>query len=155
MFAEFGKVYGPLTYLKAMNKSLLVLNTFEVAQDLLDSGKRGQIYSDRPHLHFAGDIVGKSICFHSVRKDLSESSLGFDEGTAFMSFGPTWRKHRRFLKHALNLTTIKRDYAALQERKAYEYVRSLLENPEDFMQAIKRCVMSVVRVYAPLSYGPK
>lgn len=61
-FAEFGKLYGPLTFLKAISKPLLVINTFEVAQDLLD--KRGHIYSDRPHLHFAGDIVGmsSSVC---------------------------------------------------------------------------------------------
>lgn len=58
-FAELGKKHGPLTFLKAISKPLLILNTFEAAQDLLD--KRGHIYSDRPHLHFAGDIVGTYV----------------------------------------------------------------------------------------------
>lgn len=43
---EWAKQYGPLTFLTAMGRSVLVINSPEVAKDLLD--KKGQIYSDRP-----------------------------------------------------------------------------------------------------------
>ena len=49
-----------------------------------------------------------------------------------------WKKHRKFLKHALNPIAVKRDYSVLQERKAYQYCLSLMEKPAEFLEAIKR-----------------
>lgn len=106
-----------------MGNHILVINTYEAATELLD--KKGHIYSDRPHLPFAGEMVG------------------FDETTAFIYFNPMWKKHRKFLKHALNPKSIKQDYSMLQERKAYEYLQVLLDRPKDFLEAIKRYVKSI------------
>jgi len=39
---------GPLVYLKVGGRDILVLNTHQVAADLLD--RRGHIYSDRPRM---------------------------------------------------------------------------------------------------------
>jgi hypothetical protein len=54
---SMGKEYGPLTYLKILNRSVLVLNSHEAAKDLLE--KRGKIYSDRPHSVMFSELVGK------------------------------------------------------------------------------------------------
>lgn len=137
-FSKYVSQYGPLTRtshppplshvissivitdLSILGTRILIINSYDEATELLD--KKGHIYSDRPELPFAGQLVG------------------YDENTAFCYFNPTWKKHRKFLKHALNAKVIKQDYASLQEKKAYEYVQVVLERPADFLEAIKRYV---------------
>ena len=46
--ADFVLNTGPLVYLTVGGQGILVLNTHQVAADLLD--RRGHIYSDRPRM---------------------------------------------------------------------------------------------------------
>jgi hypothetical protein len=55
--AEWGKKYGPLTYLNAGGQPLLFINSHKAAVDLLE--KRGQIYSDRPAFTMCGELLGE------------------------------------------------------------------------------------------------
>lgn len=51
-YAELARKYGDLVYLKVFGKSILIVNSYELAHELFD--KRGSIYSDRmvtPMLH--------------------------------------------------------------------------------------------------------
>ena len=64
IFAEWGKKYGPLTYINVAGQPILVINSHRVALELLE--KRGQIYSDRMYSVMARELVGKSIRFTLV-----------------------------------------------------------------------------------------
>ncbi|KAJ6472477.1 cytochrome P450 [Mycena sanguinolenta] len=46
VFHQWAKTYGPIMHLKVFGRSLIILDSYQAAVDLLD--KRGLIYSDRP-----------------------------------------------------------------------------------------------------------
>lgn len=55
---------GDLTFMSALGKTVLVLNTYEAANDLL--GKR-MAYMDRPQFVMAGELMGlNQVCFIST-----------------------------------------------------------------------------------------
>ncbi|KAG8907298.1 hypothetical protein FRB99_004747 [Tulasnella sp. 403] len=131
-FTEWGKIYGPIVYVSVFGRSTLILNTYQVARDLLD--KRGQIYSDRPRL-FAGKVFRAS-----------------ETGTVFAPFGPTWRKHRRFLNQVLNPSSVRREYSSLQTRKTLEYILTILDRPDTFYTSIRRMTGESVCQFAYGAY---
>lgn len=54
-FTEWAKQYGEIYHLQAGPQSLIVLNSAEVADELLS--KRAKNYSSRPPAHVAFDLV--------------------------------------------------------------------------------------------------
>ncbi|KAG6883715.1 hypothetical protein C0993_004337 [Termitomyces sp. T159_Od127] len=62
--AELGKIYGDVVYMEVFGKPFALLNN-QGAIDLLD--KRGQLYSDRPHLPMAADFSGMADLIPIVR----------------------------------------------------------------------------------------
>ncbi|KAF7342910.1 Cytochrome P450 [Mycena sanguinolenta] len=46
VFHQWAKIYGPIMHLKVLGRSMIILDSYQAAVDLLD--KRGLIYSDRP-----------------------------------------------------------------------------------------------------------
>ncbi|CCM04534.1 uncharacterized protein FIBRA_06715 [Fibroporia radiculosa] len=52
-FAAWGRQFGPIVYARFFNVDAIILNSLEVAEDLLD--KRGAIYSDRPNMVMLDD----------------------------------------------------------------------------------------------------
>ncbi|KAF7352071.1 Cytochrome P450 [Mycena venus] len=46
VFHQWSQIYGPVMHLKVLGRSMIILDTYQAAVDLLD--KRGLIYSDRP-----------------------------------------------------------------------------------------------------------
>ncbi|SRR6266404_2859001 len=52
---------GEMTYISAMGKGVLILNSHRVAVDLLE--KRSNIYSNRPHYICAGDLLTQNLTF--------------------------------------------------------------------------------------------
>ncbi|KAG8979556.1 hypothetical protein FRB94_011290 [Tulasnella sp. JGI-2019a] len=51
-FAEWGRNYGPLTYLNVLGNHIVIINTQEAAIELLE--KRAAIYSDRSRMVMIG-----------------------------------------------------------------------------------------------------
>ncbi|KAK7044190.1 hypothetical protein VNI00_007910 [Paramarasmius palmivorus] len=115
-----------LTYFHGLGNGVLVLNSLNAINDLLD--RRGNIYSHRPILTVGGEL------------------MGIDQTTVFMPHGPQWREHRRLAHTALNPTAVKQ-YHNTQQRIATLLCKGLLDRPEDFHSlarlAAGRIVMSV------------
>jgi hypothetical protein len=58
-------IEGDVNYLSVFNKSILILNSFSAARDLLE--QRGVIYSSRPTLVMLCDMWGRApSCVSSV-----------------------------------------------------------------------------------------
>jgi len=57
-YSEWGKKYGPLTYLNVVGSPILIINSQRVALDLLE--KRGQSYAGRPRSVMM-ELVGQRI----------------------------------------------------------------------------------------------
>ncbi|KAG8854292.1 hypothetical protein FRB96_007697 [Tulasnella sp. 330] len=128
-FAEWGRKYGPLTYLNIAGRPVLILNTHEAAIDLLE--KRSEIYSDRPPLVMA-ELSGQM------------ASIGIRPA------GATHRQARKLLAHALHPRIVARDHVPLQERLARQLAASLLKEPDDFISLIYRSQGEVIQT---VTYG--
>lgn len=79
-YSDWGKTYGPLTYLNVAGKPFLIINSHEAAIDLLD--RKASIYSDRPRFVMAAELSG-TFFFFLVR--LARASVMVRSLTTFTS----------------------------------------------------------------------
>ncbi|KAG8871040.1 hypothetical protein FRB98_001110, partial [Tulasnella sp. 332] len=128
-FNEWGKKYGPLTYVKIFGKRMVIINSQKAAIDLLE--KRASNYSDRPD-------------FNMIRLS------GLGDATAFLRAGPAIKSHRKLLAQALHPRIVQRDYVPLQERSTRRFAVSLLDDPDNFVDHIHRLTGETVQA---ITYG--
>lgn len=82
-FQKWSQEYGPIYSLILGSQVMIVLNSEEVVKDLLD--KRGSIYSSRPDLYVAQDILSGGMRFALMVSCCSQQEPSF------------FRTHVRFL----------------------------------------------------------
>ncbi|OAX30897.1 cytochrome P450 [Rhizopogon vinicolor AM-OR11-026] len=100
---------GDIIYARLLNKPVVVINSEEVANDLLVL--RSAIYSDRP----------QSIVFEFFGPDFM----------AFMAYGDRWRLHRRIFHQSFRLAAISTYHTTLR-RSAHKMLFGFLQNPTDY-----------------------
>ncbi|KIM55376.1 hypothetical protein SCLCIDRAFT_134879 [Scleroderma citrinum Foug A] len=119
---KWAKEFGRITYLHIFGKGLVFLNTPDAAFALLD--KRSIIYSDRPHFVMANELCG---CENMV---------------AFTPSGEKSRRQRRLFQMALGNACM-RSYHPLLELETRPFLRRLLEDPERYVDHIRRYIGGV------------
>ncbi|KAG9048572.1 hypothetical protein FS837_012513 [Tulasnella sp. UAMH 9824] len=129
-FAEFGKKYGPLTFIRVPGSTILVVNSYEAASDLLD--KRGGLYADRPRMAMLGELVG------------------LEAGTPLSRYGHGWKLQRKFLRQALSANAVRNNYAELLRRNWTGYLKGVMSDPENFLTALSSMLGKTVIEF---SYG--
>ncbi|KZT03623.1 cytochrome P450 [Laetiporus sulphureus 93-53] len=115
--SKWAQEYGGIVYIHVFGQSLVFLNDYEVALELLE--KRGAIYSDRPGFVMAGELCG---CNNMV---------------AFARYGDQTRRHRRLMQQALGISSIRR-YEPLLEVEVKDLLKRMLVSPEDYTGNIQR-----------------
>lgn len=100
-----------------LGREFIVLNSSKAALELFDH--RGALYSDRPHLVMAGDLVGRrdSVLFHQ--------------------YGDRLKRHRKLLRNALN-SHRSSEYWPMQELESWKLMSALIETPKDFIALLRR-----------------
>ncbi|EIN12999.1 cytochrome P450 [Punctularia strigosozonata HHB-11173 SS5] len=122
---RWGRQYGsPIVYFKLLGKDMLVINSLEVAMELLDS--RGAIYSDRPSSTMFGDLLDRRNSVFFVK-------YGSDR----------FRQYRRLLNSQLNPRAAS-TYVPLQVEELRKFLRGLLRTPEKFRALIRRNAGAVI-----------
>lgn len=122
--------YGPLTWAVASGKQYLIVNDYEAMKELME--KRGNIYIDRDNRVLLGELIGNSSLTQKI------------------SYGPTWRQHRKFLNRALMAPTVKRDYSTAMIRKTLSFLNGLIDRPQEFMLENKKMTAELI---TEISYG--
>ncbi|CCM06879.1 uncharacterized protein FIBRA_09188 [Fibroporia radiculosa] len=118
VFTDWGKKYGPVVYAQCLSVKMVILNTLQAADDLLD--KRGAIYSDRPHFGLITDV------------------LDWKPNLPFLPYNDQWRKHRRLCQNAVGTTQSLAGFRPLHRVESLKLLMELMQTPEDFMLHIKR-----------------
>ncbi|KAG8989510.1 hypothetical protein FRB90_002205 [Tulasnella sp. 427] len=113
VFAEFAEKYGPLTYPTVPVSTILIVNAYEAARELLD--KRAALYADRPRMVMMGEPIG-------VEKE-----------TQMKRYDTGWRLQRKYLKQVLSANGVKANYVKLLENAWVEYLKSLISVPDHFL----------------------
>ncbi|KZS94002.1 cytochrome P450 [Sistotremastrum niveocremeum HHB9708] len=114
-FTEWAALYGNVVYFSALGKNMILLNTYKVATDLLDS--QGAIYSERPKFALAADYGG----------------WGWLLPTLPYSGNKNFQTQRRFLNQHLNATAVN-TYHELILRNVKILASNLLRHPDGFQK---------------------
>ncbi|KAH9927367.1 cytochrome P450 [Amylocystis lapponica] len=124
-----------LIHLNLCGTSLIVINCFEAACDLLE--QQSVIYSGRPSMTMLNELVG------------------FDWHFAFMDYGDRWRDRRRaFYRHFNPPATVANQPIIL--RHTQELLCRLLDTPEEYRSHIRHTVgATILHVTYGLDVKPK
>jgi len=114
-YAKWGQTYGPLTFVKLVNRPILIINSVQAAFDLLE--RRGQIYSDRP-----------------VRPLLQWT--GGAKGVGNQSYNPRLQQMRRLIKSAAGKTGVLEQEPTLSI-EVHRFLRRLLDTSSSMVENIQ------------------
>ncbi|KAJ3563355.1 hypothetical protein NP233_g8990 [Leucocoprinus birnbaumii] len=123
VYAEWGKKYGDIIYFSVMQKSVIVINSASIAHDLLD--KRSAIYSCRPHVPMAGDVIG------------------WNWALPLVPYGEKFRRHRKYLSQYFAKQCLP-NYYPIQLKEARRLLNDLLDDPDNYRQHIERLAGAVI-----------
>ncbi|KAG6840481.1 hypothetical protein C0991_006424 [Blastosporella zonata] len=120
--AALGKKYGDVVYMEVFGTPFAMLNS-QAAMDLLD--KRGQLYSDRPHLPMAADFSGMA--------DL----------TPLVRYGEKFQFGRRLMNQALSTRAVIKWERGITEQ-SIGMLRLLQSDPSGFVGHLNKMIGSMV-----------
>ncbi|KAF9256203.1 cytochrome P450 [Marasmius fiardii PR-910] len=122
-FTNWSAVYGDVVYLQIFQQPMVLLNTFEAAQDLLE--KRSAIYSDRPRFVLFSEL------------------MGWQNASTHVRYGPRFRKHRRFIHQTFNQQA-SQILKPIQEKETLTLIRGLMTTPDHFYQHLRRFAAATI-----------
>lgn len=121
-FSEWIKDFGNIIHMHVYGRPIIILNSFEHAQELMD--KRGANHSDRPRM----------VLIHELLKVNSPT---------FIPYGEQWRKYRRMIQQYFNSRAII-SYRPLQEYEVRKLLEDLRIDPQAYRRHVKRFIASVI-----------
>nr|BED42941.1 cytochrome P450 monooxygenase [Trametes versicolor] len=128
-FTSWGQIYGDVVTMRVFNKPIILLNSAQAIIDLLEA--RSAIYSSRPHLTMACDL------------------MGWGETVVLMPYNERFKNYRRLLKVGLG-TQVTREYWPLMEKEIARELVRLLDSPDAYVQHFRRTVGTVA---LKIAYG--
>ncbi|KAJ7923837.1 cytochrome P450, partial [Mycena leptocephala] len=123
-FAEMGKKWGDLISLTTFGKTMIIVNSAKIAEDLLDS--KGGNFSDRPVLQMGGELVG----FRNV--------------LTFCQYGDRVRKERKLFHQLFGTSKAVERFLPLLRSEIGKLLHNLLLNPHGAMDRIQRTTGAIV-----------
>ncbi|KAG2141130.1 cytochrome P450 [Suillus bovinus] len=127
VFAEWKSLHGDIIYLEALHQRIMVLNSFEHANELLSK----KSYSDRPVPIMLGEL------------------MGLDQSFPLLRYCAAWKHQRKFAHLALSAGAIK-EYSKLQSEAVVLFLDSLVETPSDFISQLR---LAAGRIVLSMTYG--
>jgi len=112
---EWGNEYGDLVYLENLGKPMLIINSYEVAVELL--GNRSAIYSSRPHQVMTIDLEH------------------WDWLSLIAPYGERMHKSRTY-QHRFFNSPETLNFLDAQLEEARRTIRDILDNPDDYAKYI-------------------
>ncbi|KAK7440646.1 hypothetical protein VKT23_016995 [Stygiomarasmius scandens] len=113
----------PILHLSVAGTSIVVMNTAEVAEDLLD--KHSVIHSNRPRLVMVNELMGWNFSF------------------GLMEYGDEWRAQRKLFQQEFSPIASER-FQPLETQVAHQFLVRMLEQPEDFVLHIRHLAASTI-----------
>jgi hypothetical protein len=138
-FARWGEVWGTLVFQSALlaiyaqslylflgdicsvtvlGQPIIIINSAEVACDMLD--KKSAIYSDRPVLQMAGELVGWK---HTL---------------VLLPYGDRFRRYRRLFHNLIGSQAVVKRFFPGEELEARRFLRRVLMKPDDLAAHVRK-----------------
>lgn len=117
-FTQWRKKYGDLIYIHVANQPIIIINSHEIAADLLE--RRADIYSSRPNWIAACDIMCGGLF------------------SIFIKYNDLWRRMRKAGYEGVNIQAATA-YYPVQTQCALNLVKDLATEPNKWETAMRKC----------------
>ncbi|KAH8093138.1 cytochrome P450 monooxygenase [Cristinia sonorae] len=134
-FLAWGKTFGDIVHARLLRTSIIVVNSWQVARDLMD--KRSANYSDRPRFTLLGELPHRQ-------------SLGLGDTLPLIPYGDRFRKYRRWFHDAFLAQGVLASYHPLISREIHNMLKSLVIKPDAYATHFFRYAAATV---IEISYG--
>ncbi|KAJ7853022.1 cytochrome P450 [Mycena olivaceomarginata] len=116
-FAELGDVWGDILSLAAFGKTMIIVNSLKIAEDLLDV--RGANFSDRPVMPMGGELAG------------------FNNTLPLAQYGDRVRKERKLFHQLFGTQAAVKQFIPLLSTEIHKLLRNILLNPDGLIDEIR------------------
>ncbi|KAF8803765.1 cytochrome P450 [Phlegmacium glaucopus] len=123
-FARWGEVWGDICSVTVLGQPIIIINSAKVANDMLD--KKSVIYSDRPVLQMAGELVGWK---HTL---------------VLLPYGPRFRRYRRLFHSLIGSQAVVKRFFPGEELEARRFLRRVLTKPDDLAVHVRKTAGAVI-----------
>ncbi|KAJ7460740.1 cytochrome P450 [Mycena latifolia] len=123
-FSEWGDTYGDISSVSVFGQQLTILNGVQVAMDILD--KKSSIYSDRPVIPMAGELVG------------------WKNTLVFVPYGDRFRNYRRLAHSLFGSRSTMASFEPLEEQETHRFLKRLLSKPEGLQDHIRKTAGALI-----------
>ncbi|KAJ7458888.1 cytochrome P450 [Mycena latifolia] len=124
VYRDWSKEFNSdIIHLDVAGTSIVVLSSVEAVKDLFD--KRSSLYSDRPRLPMAVEL------------------MGWDFAIGFMKYGDRWRSHRKVLHEVFNVGAA-RQFQQQERAAAHDLLRRILNDPQDVMRHFRHMAGALI-----------
>lgn len=122
-FAQWGRIWGGISSVRVMSRRLIIVNSADIMDEL---DKQGAVYSDRPILEMAGELVG------------------YKDALFLLRYGPRFRSYRKRISMIIGPAPME-GHKRLLEHKTTHLLKRILANPND--------LMAHLRTYVRINFG--
>ncbi|EIN06103.1 cytochrome P450 [Punctularia strigosozonata HHB-11173 SS5] len=123
-FTRWGRDFGDLSMVRALGTNMLVINSSKIAVDMLE--KKSNIYSDRPWMKMACDLVGhKGHCIFSPYND-------------------RLRLFRKMFHGVLAGKENLDAHTAIEEHETHRFLYRLSRNPDGLREELRRLAGAII-----------
>ncbi|KAG2353725.1 cytochrome P450, partial [Suillus spraguei] len=123
-FAEWGRKYGAISHIEVLGQHIIVLNSVKSAVDMLD--KKGTVYSDRPVLPMASELVGW------------KHSLGL------LPYGDRFRQYRKNIHKIMGNRSALQVYHPVEEIETRRFLKRVFLNPEQLQVHVRHTAGTII-----------
>ncbi|KAH8822519.1 cytochrome P450 [Flagelloscypha sp. PMI_526] len=124
-FTKWGDIYGDIVYLNVVGTNIVIINSLESANAMLNT--RGTVNSDRPYLHLA----------HSI--------LGWENSPIMCSVNhPIFKPSRQMFLSAVGSSKALEGYATMIEHEAHRFVCRLTEEPNQLEYYLRKLAGTII-----------
>jgi cytochrome P450 len=123
-FAEWGKKYGAISHVEVLGQHIVVLNSVKSAMDMLD--KKGAVYSDRPVLLMAGELVGW------------KPTLGL------LPYGDLCRQQRKNIHQIIGNRAALEVYYPIEEIETHRFLKRVFSKPEQLQAHVRHTAGAII-----------
>ena len=111
-------ILGDLCSITVLGQPIIIINSAEIACDMLD--KKSAIYSDRPVLQMAGELVGWK---HTL---------------VLLPYGDRFRRYRRLFHRLIGSQAVVKRFFPSEELEARRFLRRVLKKPNDLAAHVRK-----------------
>ncbi|KAG1800179.1 cytochrome P450 [Suillus subaureus] len=123
-FTEWGQKYGDIAHIEVLGRHIIVLNSTKTALEMMDS--KSTLYSDRPVLPMAGELVG------------------WKDSLPFLPYGNRFRQQRKNFHRIIGSRAAVDVYNVVEEVETRRFLKRVLAKPDQLQEHVRHTAGAII-----------